>query len=99
VASNKEGRALELGVAQGFAEFVQTGPRVGEDVGGIEGEEDLDIDIRRLTLLNELGDPGAFLNRDLPGLEVSELLTEFLLLSLALRRRRIKTASSMAASR
>jgi hypothetical protein len=66
--------------------------RLWQDVGGVEGEQDLHIDIRRFRLLDELYHLGALLDRDLPRLEVTKLGVELMLLRLASRRRRIEAA-------
>ena len=93
MSGDEEGAVRELGVAQGLAELIQARPRLGKDLGGIEGEEDLDIDIRRLRLLDELRHLVACFDRDLPsGLELAQLGIELLLLGLALRRLWIEAA-------
>ena len=95
MAGDEERAAAELGIAQGLAELVERGPRLGENLGGVEGEEDLHIDVRRLRLLDELRNLVTVLARDhldLPRLEFAQLGVELLLLGLALWRQRIEAA-------
>ena len=95
MSGDEERASGQLGIAQGLAELVERGPRLGENLGRVEGKEDLHIDVRRLQLLDELRNLVTVLARyhlDLPRLEFAQLGVELLLLGLALGRERIEAA-------
>src|ERR1700730_2166584 len=75
MAGNDEGRTLQIIAAQGLAERLNRGLRLGADVGGVVVEGYFEVDVR--LVLGDDRDRPALAGRQRPRIAVAKGLDEF----------------------